>query len=199
MRIEPNTWKLQGVRQPASHAAGLQAWRRAVVSSQRNCLHTCRCSNHAAGLGSKLHHAATCLLLATLKHCAIIGDPVNLNEYTTNQTLRAGCVGFACYFQPLSNCTASLATGALSSRIQVNQLDILEPLALVANQTSLNSELLVMATLMAYLTRPQCGVIRVTVRVRLRIRGRCMVGDAARIPHAPTVRRERLEPCSPQP
>eukprot|EP00966_Prymnesium_polylepis_P259687 5998091-Prymnesium_polylepis.1 len=148
-----DAWAAQGAHPPASHANEVRMWRDAVHGVQQRCERMCRCAPHIGGLGSKLHHAATCLLLATLERCAIAGDPVSLNEYTTNQTLRAGCVGFVCYFRPISTCEA--VSPKATRVVTPNQLDLLEPLARVANMSGLRSELLVMSTLVAYVTRPQ--------------------------------------------
>lgn len=131
-------------------AAEAALWRARVVSSQLGCRQFCRCATHHAGLASKLHAAAICLLRAALQNCSIVGPPVHLDEYNT--AMPSTCLGFDCYFQPISTCgDTSMAAQPLSG----DQRHLLQPLAQVARLTGLRSELLVMATCVAWIMRPR--------------------------------------------
>jgi len=150
-------WAAQTV--PKSFQAGVASWRTAIAESQQSataCDSVCRCAPHHAGLASKLHASAVCLLQATLNRCAIVGPPTQLNEYTTNSTLRERCTGFECYFQPISRCSQQAGASRSSVKtIHADQRHLLQPFARVANMTGLRSELLIMSTLVAWVMRPQ--------------------------------------------
>ena len=156
-----NAWEQQGSELHPSHAAGVRAWRARIVSSQQpagGCVAStplCRCNTHHAGLTSKLGAAAICVLHATLHGCALHGAPTSIDEYTTSGALHRSCRGWACYFQPVSACqNATLAPGQAVRTISTDQRHLLHQFKVVANRTGLASEMLIMATCMAWATRP---------------------------------------------
>ncbi len=153
----PDAWTAQGAEPPPLHAAEVRAWRDAIVRSQQpaescSAARLCSCSPHRAGLTSKLHAAAICVMHAALRECAIVGDPARIDEYTTSKVLRErGCVGWNCYFLPISKChNASGPTRTVST----DQRHLLGAFRSVENRTGLGSEMLIFATAMAWSTRP---------------------------------------------
>lgn len=125
------------------------------------------CSFHKmsyGGAGQNVRRLAWYLMEATLRDCALVGIfPAQQNStMATSPMLRERCHAsqrrsLQCYFKPLSVCTQSsnptVQMQMIGSRSAAGNFH--NSLRRIANITGLQSELIIMGTLIAWVTRPQ--------------------------------------------